>query len=137
MIMLLACCLVLERIRLAPMLTRRQIGQLAKIDGIYGLVSLLQVSVGFSLWFGVGKGAAYYSGNPIFWAKIGLFSALGIASLYPTIFFLRQREGIGNDSVILPKWGGTRSKPGVDPACVYSITGRIDCQGHRPLMLGG
>ena len=86
-------CLVEEKV------SRERIKQLAKIDGIYGIASIIVVGVGFLLWFVVGKDASFYSGNLIFYFKIGLFSLVGVLSLIPTIFFMKNKKGNLADQV--------------------------------------
>ena len=50
----------------------------------------------------VGKPVAFYSHNPVFHAKLGLFGLIGIVSIYPTIFFARNKKGGPADTVRLP-----------------------------------
>ena len=86
-----------------PSLKREQIQQLAKIDGLYGICSIIVLLTGFTLWFWVGKPPEFYGSNWIFYSKIGLFSVIGIASIYPTFFFIKNRKGNEEDVVSLPK----------------------------------
>jgi putative membrane protein len=91
-----------EYILLKKEMTRKEIRRLATIDGIYGLNALLLLAAGFSLWFWVGKPAEFYSKNWIFMTKLTLFIIVGILSIYPTVFFLRQRKGDQNERVHVP-----------------------------------
>lgn len=65
---------------------------LAAWDAAYGAFSVLALVAGFSraIW-GV-KGWSFYAGNPVFWAKIGLFAAIGLLSIVPTVRYLRWRR---------------------------------------------
>ena len=83
-------------------MTRKEIRRLATIDGIYGLNAILLLAAGFSLWFWVGKPAEFYSKNWIFMTKLTLFIIVGILSIYPTVFFLRQRKGDQNETIQVP-----------------------------------
>lgn len=91
-----------EYILLKKEMTRKEIRRLATIDGIYGLNALLLLAAGFSLWFWVGKPAEFYSKNWIFMTKLTLFIIVGILSIYPTVFFLRQRKGDQNETIQVP-----------------------------------
>lgn len=94
--------LVSEHLLLKKEMTRREIARLAKIDAVYGLAALSLLIAGLTLWFGeVGKPSVYYSKNWIFHLKITLFALIGIASIYPTVFFLKNR-GNTEERVILP-----------------------------------
>lgn len=83
--------------------SRKRIKQLAKIDGLYGIASIVVVGAGFLLWFVVGKDASFYSGNMIFYSKIALFSVVGVLSLVPTVFFMKNKKGNPLDEVEIPK----------------------------------
>ncbi|HEY3430673.1 MAG TPA: DUF2214 family protein, partial [Cyclobacteriaceae bacterium] len=99
----IASVLVAEHLLLKKELTRQEIGRLARIDAVYGFAALLLVSVGLTLWLGsVGKPAIYYSKNWIFHLKITLFVTIGLLSIYPTIFFLKNRKGNPHETVAIP-----------------------------------
>lgn len=84
-------------------MTRFEIRRVLKIDSLYGIFALLLVFAGLNLWFGIGKPADYYTSNPLFWTKIGLFLAVGILSIWPTMFFFKHRKGHGDEPVIVPR----------------------------------
>ena len=63
--------------------------RLRKLDGAYGgLATLLLVSGLLRLFYGA-KGSAFYLGNPVFYAKLALFAAIGLLSIPPTLRFAR------------------------------------------------
>lgn len=96
--------LVSEHLLLKPEITRSEIGRLAKIDAFYGLSALVLLGVGLTLWFGgVGKPAEFYSKNWIFHTKVTCFAAIGLLSIYPTIYFIKNRKGDKNEVVRVPK----------------------------------
>lgn len=74
-------------------MTRQEINRLAVIDLIYGLGAVALVAAGMMLWFAVGKPADFYTNNWIFLLKVGLAIGMGLISLIPTIFFLKNRKG--------------------------------------------
>ncbi len=81
-------------------MSRLEIKRIAKIDAIYGLGALLVLVAGLTLWFWVGKPASIYSRNWLFHSKLTLFIILGILSIYPTIFFLKNKKGQDLDTNI-------------------------------------
>jgi len=53
---------------------------------------VLATGVARVLWFG--KGAAYYMGNSLFHAKVGLFVLVGLLSILPTVMFIKWRKPV-------------------------------------------
>lgn len=96
--------LVSEHLLLRPTMTRAEIGRVARVDAVYGLAALTLLTAGFTLWLSdIGKPSAFYSGNWIFHTKITLFLVIGLLSIYPTIFFIRNRKGQPSEEVAVPK----------------------------------
>ncbi|MCU0646757.1 MAG: DUF2214 family protein [Gemmatimonadaceae bacterium] len=61
-------------------------------DNWWGISALL--SVGTGLWralAGTEKSAAYYWGQPVFWSKMGLLTAILLLELWPMITLIRWR----------------------------------------------
>ena len=95
--------LVSEHILLKKSMTREEIGRVARIDAVYGIAALILLAAGLTLWLGsVGKPSWFYSKNWIFHLKITLFGVIGILSIFPTVFFLRNRKGTATESVVVP-----------------------------------
>lgn len=102
-ILTMAGTLAAELALLRSRLTRRELGRIAIIDGLYGLSAVVLLVAGLTLWLGsYTKPSVYYSNNWIFITKLSLVAAVGILSIYPTIFFLRQRRGDPDEQVTLP-----------------------------------
>lgn len=96
--------LVSEHLLLKPVMTRAEIGRIARIDAVYGLAAMTLLAAGLTLWLsGTGKPSVFYSKNWIFHTKITCFALIGILSIYPTIFFIRNRKGSPADTVGIPK----------------------------------
>jgi putative membrane protein len=96
--------LVAEHLLLRKQLTRAEIGRLSRIDAVYGMAALMLLIVGLTLWLGgFGKPTVFYSKNWIFHLKITLFVVVGLLSIYPTVFFIRQRRGAPDELVDIPK----------------------------------
>lgn len=61
------------------------------LDAIYGASAGALLVIGLLRVFYFEKGAAFYFGNVFFIAKLGLFAAVGLLSIYPTIMFRRPQ----------------------------------------------
>ena len=78
-------------------MSRAQIKQLGTIDGIYGLASIITVAAGLILWLSdIGKPAEFYQENGLVYLKLGIFSVVGLLSVYPTVFFAKQKHSKKN-----------------------------------------
>lgn len=91
-----------EAVLLKKEVKRSVVDTIFKIDGLYGLSSILVVGAGLYLWFGIGKPAEYYTNNPIFITKVALFLIVGILSLWPTVFYFKNRKGASDDDITIP-----------------------------------
>lgn len=95
--------LTAEHLLLKKQMTRSEIGRIARIDALYGIAAVSLLAAGLTLWLGsYGKPAIYYNKNWIFHLKIGLFATVGLLSVYPTIFFIKQRKGNPDETVTIP-----------------------------------
>ena len=103
-IMIVFAMVCIENVLIKPSMERKRIKQLFNVDGIYGLFSIIVVAAGLYLWFGVGKPAAYYTQNGIFHTKVGLFIVVGILSIWPTVFYFKNRKGDENDKIEVPNY---------------------------------
>lgn len=93
--------LTAEHLLLKPQLTRNELQRISVLDGIYGISSIVLLTAGLILWLGgIGKPAEIYSKNWIFHLKIGLFLVIGLLSIYPTVFFLKQRKGDNREELV-------------------------------------
>lgn len=102
----LAVELMLTRAGMDAQAARR----LLVVDMAFGLSATLVLLAGIArvLWFA--KGPAYYLHDIFFIAKMALFVAIGLMSIYPTRQFLRMRPVL--------RQGGT---PAIDPAHLRRI----------------
>jgi putative membrane protein len=95
--------LSIESILLKKELSKGAIHFLSRIDAVYGFAALTLLTAGLTLWLGgYGKPTIYYSQNWIFLFKVGLFAVIGLLSIYPTVFFLKNRKGNPDEPVIIP-----------------------------------
>jgi len=101
-VLALAVAIFGQHLLLRPSLPRREVQRLAALDLVYAIAVLGVLATGLLQWRVVGKPAAFYSHNPVFHAKLGLFGLIGIISIYPTIFFARNKKGGPAETVRLP-----------------------------------
>jgi putative membrane protein len=76
--------------------------RLTRVDAGYGLVAGLAVVIGICRVIWGGKGWAFYEANPFFWGKVGLFVVLGLASIGPTLLFIRWRRAAAGAEAFTP-----------------------------------
>jgi putative membrane protein len=100
----IAGSLISEHLLLKTSLSRREIARIARIDAVYGFAALMLLGAGLTLWLtGAGKPAEFYTRNWVFHTKLALFLVIGLLSVHPTIFFIRNRKGNDDDRVNVPK----------------------------------
>jgi putative membrane protein len=67
---------------------------LLRADLVYGVSAGMVLLIGFARVFYFEKGAAYYFASVPFIAKLTLFAAVGLLSIYPTVRFLSWRDAV-------------------------------------------
>lgn len=88
----LAAGIIIAVMASRPSITRDDVSGLSKVYMMTLLALLITGLAGLSLWLWVGKPAAFFSNNPVFHAKMGLFVIL-IAVLTPgAVYFWRQNR---------------------------------------------
>ena len=80
--------LIFERAKIKSSPTRNEAIAMVLADIIYGLAGILLLISGILRVIKYGQGSYFYTHNPIFWIKIGLFASVGALSLYPTITYI-------------------------------------------------
>ena len=66
--------------------------RLAVVDRIYGIAAGAVLLTGLArTWWGI-KGTSWYWHQPLLHLKLGLFIAVGLMSIKPTIMFIRWRK---------------------------------------------
>jgi putative membrane protein len=68
-------------------------------DAVYGVSAVVVFATGVVQVLYYGKGYGYYIASPLLWSKVGLFSLVGLASVYPTMTFLRWQAELGEGSM--------------------------------------
>lgn len=98
-IMMLMATLLAEHVILQPDMSRLHMQRLAVIDLCYGIDAGIVLITGFLRFAYFGKGIPFYLGNPLFYAKVGLFLLVALISLYPTVTFLAWRNTLKRNQV--------------------------------------
>jgi putative membrane protein len=80
--------LVLERKLIRPDPGRTDAIALVVTDVVYGIAALAVVLSGILRVLRFGRGVEFYTQNPLFWLKVGIFVAVGVVSLYPTFIYI-------------------------------------------------
>jgi putative membrane protein len=102
LIFALLSLLVTELVMIKPGIASAIVLRLARLDIFYGVIAGLILAVGFSrVFFGL-KGAEFYLGNWVFWAKIAVFVLVGLLSIPPTIRIARWRIAAAKDAAFVP-----------------------------------
>lgn len=101
-VLVLFACLVLEYKLIKNQLPRETIKQLAIIDGIYGLSSIFILVSGFYIALKLGKGFDFYFTHNTIYIKLTIFVVVGLLSIYPTIYFIKNRSGKLTDLIDVP-----------------------------------
>ncbi len=91
-ILVLAGSLVIENMAISRRISGEDARHLARVDAIYGISAAFVFLFGLALWLWVGKPAAFYTANPLFHMKLGVFVLVALISLGPTVFFARNRK---------------------------------------------
>jgi putative membrane protein len=90
----LVAAMALEFVLVRGELSARSARQLLAIDAILGASAGVVLLAGLLRVFYFEKGGPYYFSNVAFIAKLSLFVAIALISIYPTIEFLSWRKAI-------------------------------------------
>jgi putative membrane protein len=104
----LLAILAIEWALLRPGITPTQLRFVGALDAGYGLSALVIIGVGIARVVLGPKGVAFYTGNPVFWLKMGVFVAIGLLSIAPTVALQKWRRTAPDDAQLagLRKWLG-------------------------------
>jgi putative membrane protein len=109
LILTLAGLLLSELALYQRTMARASLNLLQRIDLGYGIVAGLVVLSGLARMYWGLKGPTFYTHNPAFWIKMGLFGTIALLSLAPTLHYIRigSRDG---DSIEIeaPAYRGMR-----------------------------
>lgn len=103
LIFLLMAVLAAELLMVRPGMTGSLIARVARIDGLYGALSLAVLAVGVCRVVWGAKGWEAYAGNVWFWHKMAAFVIVGLLSIAPTVRFVRwRRQSAAATSYVVP-----------------------------------
>jgi len=93
-----------EWLLVKPQLPRSEIKRLSMVDAGYGLGAIVVVAAGLTMWLSdIGKPTAFYDRNSYIYVKLVVFTLVGLLSIYPTIWFIKNRKGVQEELVEVPK----------------------------------
>jgi putative membrane protein len=90
----LFAAMVIEFILLKDEMTLANARRLLRIDAIFGISAGIVLVVGILRVMFFEKGVDYYTHSVPFMAKITLFVAIGLLSIYPTVRFMSWRPAV-------------------------------------------
>ena len=94
--------LAAEMTLVRPGISAETVRRVVRIDGMYGLLAgLALVAGGLRVFYGA-KAAEFYTHNPVFWIKLGLFLVIGLLSILPTLNYFRWRKALCDNPNALP-----------------------------------
>lgn len=76
---------------------------IARSDAMAGMSIFVVLISGLLLWFLVGKPAAYYSSNWIFYLKLFTLFSIILLAIRPAIFFARNRRPAIDAVITIPR----------------------------------
>lgn len=94
--------LVIELVRVRVDMPLHELKRVQIVDAVYGAAAVLLIVVGVLRVMYFDKGADYYLDNVFFWAKMGLFIAVGLLSIYPTTRFAAWNKRATSDPHATP-----------------------------------
>jgi len=97
--------LVAEWALVRPGLAAPHVARLFRIDLTYGIAAVVLLAAGFARVYLGGKGAGFYTTNPFYYTKLGLFAAAGLVSIVPTLRYLRWNRARKRNPNALPAAG--------------------------------
>ena len=92
---------IIENLAVKPSISKEDAINLAKISLIDNVSLLLTLMAGSTLWFLVGKPSEFYTENPVFLAKLIIFSIILVFGFFPFNFFKRNKKSI-QESLLVP-----------------------------------
>ena len=80
--------LLFERLMLKVDLNRNETISMIIADVVYGIAGVAILVTGILRVKYFGQGGDFYTSNPVFWIKVGLYVFVGLLSLYPTTTYI-------------------------------------------------
>ena len=86
--MICFAALVVERRLIKANPDRGEATTMVITDIVYGIAALALLVSGIFRVIHFGQGSEFYTQNPLFWWKVGLYLSVGGLSLYPTVTYI-------------------------------------------------
>ena len=102
LIFALFAILLIEALLIRPGMQAPFIRRMTYLDRLYGTTAVLVLAVGTSRVLFGAKGALFYLGNPLFWAKIVSFAAVAVLSIGPTLKLIEWARNSRADPLFTP-----------------------------------
>lgn len=99
----LVAILAAQTALLRPGMSSSSLRLAANLDRGYGAAALLLLGAGFARVFFGAKAASFYLSNPVFWAKLGVFAAVALLSIPPTVRLIRWSSEARAQPAFLPR----------------------------------
>jgi putative membrane protein len=96
----LVAAVVVEFVLIRDELSARTVRRFAAADAVLGLSAGELLVVGLLRVFYFEKGPAFYFSSASFIAKLALFGAVALLSIYPTVTFLRWGKGTPDPAAV-------------------------------------
>ena len=101
-ILILASALGAEALLMRAQRGPATLAALARADLVYGIAAALVLLTGLARLHAGAHGAAFLTGNPMFWTKMALFVLVGLLSILPTVRFIQWRRAQRTDAAFWP-----------------------------------
>lgn len=94
-----------QHMLLKKTMLRSELLKVHRLDLVYGIAALVVFATGLAQWLGGNfeKPEAFYSKNLILHVKLTLFLIVGILSIFPTIFYFKNKKGNIGDEIGVSK----------------------------------
>jgi len=102
-IITLASTLVGEHLLISKQMDMKSFKKLIVVDALYGVGATTTLITGGLLWLSIGKPAEFYSSNYLFHIKLTVFAVIGLLSIFPTVYFIRNRK-LTSEFITLPSY---------------------------------
>lgn len=102
-IFILVAAVLGQHLILRGSITRALVGKAQKLDIAYAIAVIVVLATGLLQWLVVGKPADFYSSNPVFHTKLAMFLAIGLVSIYPSVYLGKNRKGDPDEVITIPR----------------------------------
>lgn len=102
-IFILVAAVLGQHLILRGSITRALVGKAQKLDIAYAVAVIVVLGTGLLQWLVVGKPADFYSSNPVFHTKLAMFLAIGLVSIYPSVYLGKHRKGDPDEVITIPR----------------------------------